>query len=199
MHVCNDQRLITEYIEKPTRVGGSTANGVSLGRRKVKIRLAKKDGSKSLVLTLTNVFYLPNSPSNLISLGLLNDTGIYHHNKDQTLFDQSSKKILTFAKRYKTSFLLHLLNLSSAAVNLLREHEVYKGPEVNQIQSNKLHLTLWHQRLGHLNFITLKKHLTYYNIEFINDAEGFIYDSCKRAKAKKQYNCSPQPRVTKPS
>ncbi len=191
MHVCNDQRLMTEYTEKPTKVGGSTSDGVSPGKGKVKIQLAKKDGSEDLVLILTNVFYLPNSTSNLVSLGLLNDAGIYHHNEDQTLYDQSSKKILAFAKRYKTSFLLHPLNLSSAAVNLLREHEVYKGPEANPTQSNKLHLTLWHERLGHLNFIALKKHLTHHNIEFINDAEGLICDSCERAKAKKQYNRSP--------
>ncbi len=198
VHVCNDQRLMTEYTEKPTRVGGSTADGVSPGRGKVKIRLAKKDGSEGLVLTLTNVFYLPNSPSNLVSLGLLNDAGIYHHNEDQILYDQSTRKTFAFAEKYKTSFLLHPLNLSSAAVNLFREHEVYKGPEVNQTQSERLHLTLWHQRLGHLNFTALKKHLAHHNIEFINDAEGFICDSCERAKAKKQYNRNPQPRATKP-
>lgn len=44
----------------------------------------------------------------------------------------------------------------------------------------------------------LKKHLAHYNIEFINDAEGFICNSCKRAKAKKQYNRNPQARATKP-
>lgn len=180
------------------RVGGSTVDRVSTGRGKIKIRVAKKDGSEVLLLILTNVLYLPNSPSNLISLGLLNNPGIYHHNEDRTLYNQSSKKILAFAKKYKTSFLLHPLNLSSAAVKLLREYEVYKGPEVTQTQSNKLHLTLSHQSLDYLNFITLKKHLTYHNIEFINNAEEFICDSCKRAKAKKQYNRNPQPRAIKP-
>ncbi len=184
---------MTEYTEKPRRVRGSTTDGVSPSRGKVKIQLAKKDGSEDLVLTLINIFCLPNSFSNLVSLDLLNNAGIYYHNEDQTLYNQSSKKILAFAERYKTSFLLHPLNLSSAAVNLLREYEVYKGPEANQMQSNKLHLILWHQRLGHLNFIALKKYLTHHNIKFINDAEGFICDSCERAKAKKQYNCSPQP------
>ncbi len=78
---------MTKYIEKPTRVRRSTADGVSPGRRKVKISLAKKDSSESLLLTLTNVFYLPYSLSNLVSLGLLNDAGIYHHNEDQTLYE----------------------------------------------------------------------------------------------------------------
>lgn len=150
------------------------------------------------MLTLINIFYLPNSPSNLASLDFFNNTGIYHHNKDQIFYNQSPKKILAFAKKYKTSFLLNPLNLFSAVVNLLREYKVYKGPEMNQMQSNKLHLTLWHQRLSYLNFTTQKKHLTYHNIEFINNAERFIYNSCKKAKVKKQYNCNLQLRVTKP-
>lgn len=37
MHICNNQRLITKYTEKPIRVGGSTANGISPSRGKVKI------------------------------------------------------------------------------------------------------------------------------------------------------------------
>lgn len=87
VHVCNNQRLMREYTEKPTRFRGFTANGISSGRGKIKIRLTKKDGSEGLVLILTNVFYLPNTPSNLVSLSLLNDTRIYHQNEDQTLYD----------------------------------------------------------------------------------------------------------------
>lgn len=106
---------MTKYTEKSTRVRESIANRISHGRGKVKIRLAKKDGLEGLVLTLTNVFYLPNSSSNLVSFGLLNDAEIYHHNKDQTIYNQSTQKTFTFAKKYKTSFFLYLLNLSSVA------------------------------------------------------------------------------------
>ena len=122
---------MTEYTEKPMRVGESTADGVSPGRGKVKIQRAQKNGSEGLVLTLTNVFDLPNSSSNLVSLDLLNNTKIYHCNKDQILYDQSTQKIFPFTERYKTSFLLHSLNLSSEAENLFREHKVYKELEVN--------------------------------------------------------------------
>ena len=191
---------MTDFIENPTKVGGSTSDGISPGRGKVKIRLALKDGTEGLILTLTNVFYLPNSQSNLVSLGLLNNAGIYHHNEEETLYDLKSRKTLAFAKRYKTSFLLHPLNLSAAAVNLLRNNEVYEGngPSINQTQIGKLPLTLWHQRLGQLNLASLKKHLTRHNIEFVNDAEGFVCDSCERAKATKQYNRTPQQRAKEP-
>lgn len=94
-------------------------------------------------------------------------------------------KILAFAKNYKSSFLLHPLNLSPAAITLLKENKIYKGPKLNQTQSKKLHLTLWYQRLGHPKFTILKKYLAYHNIKFINDVERFICNSYKRAKTKK--------------
>lgn len=85
-----------------------------------------------MVLTLTNVLYLLNSPSNLVTVGLLNDTKIYHHNKDQIFYNHNTQKTLAFIKRYKTSFLFHRPNLFSAAVNLPKKHEVYKEQDVDQ-------------------------------------------------------------------
>lgn len=138
MHVLKDQRLMTEHMKKPMRVGRSTADKVSPNRRKVKIRLAKNDGSEGLVLTLTNIFYLPNSLSNLLSLGLFNDARMNYYNKDPILYDKSTQKTFVFAKRYKIRYLLYLLNLSSAAINFFRQHKVYTRQEVNQTQSKRL-------------------------------------------------------------
>lgn len=81
---------MTDIIENPIKVGGSILDGISPSRGKVKIRLVLKDGIKELILTLTNVFYLLNSPSNLISLGLLNNVGIYYDNKKETLYNLKS-------------------------------------------------------------------------------------------------------------
>lgn len=128
---------MTEYTEKPTSVEVSTANGVSPGKRTAKIGLAKQDGSESLVLNLTIVFYLTNNHSNLVSLGFFNDAGIYHHNKDQIFYDQNTQKSFTFAKRYKTSFLLYPPNLFAIAVNFLREHKIYN--ELNAEQNAVSH------------------------------------------------------------
>ena len=114
---------MTDFKENPTKVGGSTSDGISPGRGKVKIRLALQDGKEGLVLALTNVFYLPHSLSNLVSLGLQNDAGIFHHNEDQALYDLETRKTLAFAERYKTSFLLHPLNLLAAAICLLRNND----------------------------------------------------------------------------
>ncbi len=135
VYVSNNLRLMTDLAEKPTRVGRSTLDGVSSGRGTVQIRLALEDGSKGIILNLRNVFYLSNSPSNLISLSLLNDVGIYYNNKEQALYDKANQKPLAFAQRWERSFLLHPLNPSISAANLLKaEGDLYQDtrPKVYQ-------------------------------------------------------------------
>ena len=85
---------MTEYWELPTWIGGSISNGDSLGRKKIRLCLSLKDGLEGLVLNLYNVFYLPNSPCNLVSLGLLNDNDIFHDNENKTMYQTRSKMIL---------------------------------------------------------------------------------------------------------
>ncbi len=98
VYVCNDLKLMTNFAERPTRVGGSTSDGVSPGRETVQIRLALEDGTEGVILNLQNVYYLSNSPSNLISLSLLNDAGIYYDNKQQALYNKASQRPLAFTQ-----------------------------------------------------------------------------------------------------
>lgn len=58
------------------------------------------------------------------------------------------------------------------------------------------YLTTWHQRLGHLNFPALKKHLIRHGIKFIDDTR--VCDSCERSKATKQYNRIQEQRAERP-
>lgn len=131
---------MSNFTENSTKIRRLTLDNILPGRKKVKIGLALKDKIERLVFTLTNVFHLPNSPSNLVSLGLLNNVKIYHHNEDQTLYNLETQKTLAFAKQYKTSFLLHPFNLSAVAVNLLKNNKVYKEekPNMNQTKDKKL-------------------------------------------------------------
>ena len=199
VYVRNNLRLMTDFAERPTRVGGSTSDGVSPGRGTVQIRLVLEDGSERIILNLWNVFYLPNSPSNLISLSLLNDADIYSGNKQQVLYNKASWKPLAFAQRWERSFFLHPLNLSVSAVNLLKaENDLYQdtGPKVHQTQSDKHPLTVWHKRFGHLNFPALRRHLAHQNICYTNDQS--VCDSYERAKATKHYTRTPQERAKRP-
>ena len=112
---------MTEYYDKPTRIGGSTSDGISPGWGKVRLRLGLKDGIKGVVLDLKDVFFLSGSPCNLISLALLNNHNIFHDNKNKTLYDLETKEVLAQAKQWDNSFLLQPLNLSNAAVNIVND------------------------------------------------------------------------------
>lgn len=73
---------MSNFVENSIKVGGSTSDSILPGRGKINIKLTLKDKIEGLVLTLTNVFYLFNNSSNLVSLGLLNNARIYYYSKD---------------------------------------------------------------------------------------------------------------------
>ena len=52
------------------------SNEVSPGRGEVCLRLSLKNNSEGLILKLQNIYYLPNSPYNLVSLGLFSNNEI---------------------------------------------------------------------------------------------------------------------------
>ncbi len=129
VHVCNDRSLMTEYYKKPTRIGGCTADGSSPGKGKIRLRLELKDGSKGIILNLRNVYYLPSSPCNLVSLGLLNHSEIFHDNGNETLYQLGSNRVLAKARRWRNSYLLKPLNPSDEAVFLAKiDDETYEWP-----------------------------------------------------------------------
>ncbi len=99
VHVYNDKLIITKYQNHPTKVKISTLNGVLLGKSKIRFRLGLNNNLKDLILNLQNIYYFPNSPYNLVSFGLLNNSGIYHNNKHESFYQINSRKILVKAKR----------------------------------------------------------------------------------------------------
>ncbi len=70
-----------------------------MGRGRVRLRLALKDGSEGLILNFRIVYYLPNNQCNLVSLGLLNDSRIFPDNENETLYQVKSMQTLTQAQR----------------------------------------------------------------------------------------------------
>lgn len=129
VHVCNNRFFMIKYYNKPIRIGGSTFDGSSPGTGKIRLWLSLEDGSEGFVLNLQNFYYLPSSPSNLISLGLLNDGGVLHNNENKTLYQLTSKKIPAQARQWRNSYLLKPLNLSNAAVSPIKiDDKTYKWP-----------------------------------------------------------------------
>ena len=86
VHMCNNWSLMTKNCTHPTKIGGSILDGILPRKRKIRLRLALKDSSESLIFNFQNVFYLLNSPCNLLSLSLLNNSGIYLNIKNETLY-----------------------------------------------------------------------------------------------------------------
>lgn len=137
-----------------------------------------------------------------MSLGLLNNSGIFHNNERENLYEVISKRVLAQAKRWRNSYLLQPLNLTDGAVHLLRvdaeTYQPYVLRSSTTSSSAPLLLSVWHKRLGHSNFSALKTHLNRLNIKFDDDSDRYICDSCLRAKATKTYHRDPQKRSDRP-
>lgn len=89
---------MTKYYDKPTQIGSSISDRISPGQEKIQLWLSQKNGIKVVILNLNNVFFLLCNPSNLVSLELLTDHGIYDNNENKVLYDKKSKEILTYAQ-----------------------------------------------------------------------------------------------------
>lgn len=90
---------MTEYREQPIGVGGSTLIETSSGREKMCFCLALEDDSERLIFDLNDVYYLPNSLCNLVSLACLNDNDIYYDNENKALYHCITQRVLAQAKR----------------------------------------------------------------------------------------------------
>lgn len=89
---------MTEYQNQFTDIGGSISNGTLLGQGKIHLYFTLKDNIKRLILNLNNMYYLLNSPSNLVSLAYLNDNDIYHDIKNEVWYYLKTFRILAQAK-----------------------------------------------------------------------------------------------------
>lgn len=134
---------MTKYYDKPTQIGGSIADGVSPGREKVCLCLSLKNSRERVVLNLNDMLFLLISPSNLISLSFLNIYRIFYDNENKTLYNKKMKETLTYAKKWKTSFLLYPLNLSVSTTYLKQnDDDTYKWPPHAYKTSNSSKLSL---------------------------------------------------------
>lgn len=159
MQICNNKSIIIEYQDHLTKVRKSTLHRILLGRGKIQLRLRLDDNSKSLILNLHNIYYLPNSFFNLVSLGLFNNSNVYHDNKYKGLYQVGLWKTLAQAKCWRNSFLINPLNLSNGAMYMLRVNiDTHQPLYIFLISTSLLSslLSIWYKRLGHLNFSLLK-------------------------------------------
>lgn len=95
---------MTDFTEKPTKIGRLIVDNISLRCRIVQIRLALKDENEEIILNLQDIYYLSNNLSNLISLSLLNDVSIFYDNKYHTSIIKQAKNLLLLPNNRSKAF-----------------------------------------------------------------------------------------------
>lgn len=90
-HICNDQALITKYQKPLLKIDDSISDAIFPSKGRIWLWHTLNDRSEGLVLNLCNVYHPSYSLCNLISLGLLNNNGIFYDNKNKTLYKIKSQ------------------------------------------------------------------------------------------------------------
>lgn len=204
-HVCNQKQLFSIYHDDPMQIAGATSSTTSPGKGIIQLKLALEDGMPGSTLTLTNVWYMPQCPANLVSQARLNDSNVFYNNENWTLYLRDTRQILGYAPRINNSFVLKTIqNQDMIGVHLTRAttdvDAPYQWPEYAIYKTTSpIKLSTWHARLGHMNFAWTIKYLKGLNIPYTDDVtEDFFCDSCELAKATKKYNRNPQKRASEP-
>lgn len=156
-------------MENPTPLSEVTSKGVSPGWGTVVLSLALENSQKGAILSMAHVFYIPESPANLISLAKLNDVGLYWDNKTWNLYDaKGTGHIVGYVPKWRQNWIFRIWDMDRGdiAVGITRiDANTYQWPMDNTFfvlsvtpgKSEKL--SVWHSRLAHLNFVTLRKYL----------------------------------------
>ena len=128
-------------------------------------------------LKLTNVLHVAGLEYNLISQGQLADKGYYMISKAQTcsLIDEQTEEVVLNGERKGAGSLYRALS-SDVEICLVGQGNIAE-------QS-----WLWHKRLGHLNFKTMKsliKHEMVKGIPSLNFKQDSLCGSCQKGKQAK--------------
>lgn len=148
-HMCNRKDIMREYVSvKPLEV--YVANGQKLstvGRGNVLVRL------RNCEKTISNVYYVPNLTTNLLSVSELTRKGyrVVFNNKQCKILGTNSKVVAT-ASFTNGVYQLDTVGGSEIAMNSSVEPGVCgESQEACSGQAAKVTQDLWHKRLGHLN------------------------------------------------
>lgn len=83
-----------EYYEKPTCIERFMLDELLPKHGKIHLYIAQNDRLEEMILNFKDNFFLSSSPINFISLVLLNNSKIYHNNKNEIFYNINTKKLL---------------------------------------------------------------------------------------------------------
>lgn len=171
VHICRNKHLISDFrLHYTSILVAGKARSTVLGRGTVHLRCPLEDGSSGATLSLP-VYYLPDSPANLLSLSVLAAQKIYWNNKDFQL--RQDQDILAYTPLQNNG--LYAMQLMPDQMTALSAASITP-------------LSVWHRRLGHLAYGSLRTYLNRLNYEFVDDCTDNHCEACKLVKARKKPN-----------
>ena len=110
-------------MESSTLLSRVTSKSVSLDWGIAVLLLALKNRQKRAILSMSHIFYIPESPANLISLAKLNDVGLYWDNKTWNLYNaKGSGQIVGYISKWYQNCIFRIwdMDIKNIAVGISR-------------------------------------------------------------------------------
>lgn len=175
IHVCRDKRLIDSKSFRPASssvVVAGKARSTVFGQGIVRLHTVLKGNIEGVSLDIW-VYYMPDSPANLLSISALEQRGIFWSTRTHELVHNDVP-----------------IGYAPLASNGLYEVQL-QSAQMKALSSNApTPLSLWHRRLGHMNYTHLRVYLKRLNEIFLDDCTDDHCDACKLVKTKRKPNRS---------
>ena len=168
-HVCLDKKMFSTF--KPTKIGEKVYMGNSVtseikSQGKLVLKMISRNG-----VTLTNVLYVPEIRTNLVSSSLLNNNGFW------IVFESNN---FVFSK---SGMYVRKGHMSDGMWKLNVMTIIKSNMDKSSSSAYMLELSnLWHGRLGHVNYDTLRRLINLDHIPTFQIDLKHKHETCVEAK-----------------
>ena len=138
-HIYNNHKIFVNLFPKSYKViisGGNIIKSKQVGTMIFPL--------KNSILNLSNIAYIPECDSNLISLGQFWETGILYYNRPKYIVLKQGEKTIGLVTRTKNLFILHIHTSGKTMLVKIRERPTY-------LLIKNFQIRLWHRRLEHVS------------------------------------------------
>ena len=173
IHVCRNKHLIQSFRphESTVLVAGKVRFSISdLGM--IQLLTVLPNGKTTGALTLS-VYYMPDSPANLLSISALEKQNIHWSTSDH-VFKNRDVPVAWAPLSENDLYAIMLQNSQMTALTT----------------ASLTPLSTWHRRLGHPNYPALRIYLKSLQINYVDDVPDNHCDVCKQVKIKRKLNRS---------